>query len=505
MSALRASIKAADALAEKAVCDQAAAQRQRQRQTEASYAAAADAYKSALAQAIRGTPRGSDESKHCLLRMARLQRILGRLEEAAKAFGAYLAVCGEGDSTPRVFATYERMLCVLKCRMPALCAEMVRAYAETTYVLSVWTEGADTFLAGSPWMPSNGGRALCVSNGMLPSLLKAWGACEGDYASAAIAATTSETLLRLRDTTAMRSAARAALQEARWERATELLHEVIAWAASPAPVMDAIVAIAIMRYQQGRFKEAHAAASVLGPSAPPSVRAAATDPEKATCAEVAVASHMRSWSAGAVPMGWVERATAWTQFAVHLVYGTGVSPTYFGKVNGAEHVLMQTEDGWGDAFAACYLLNQGLPMTGEDDHGTGEQQSTHALQRCNDARIAEAKGEWSEAAALWEAALAKMCTPAVLRGVEGVDKSSMLCAHLMACPALTPAEQAAICEAWLRGYDRPAPLSLEALVAGRATFGEAVGSDADILAAILDRRDACAYGPHPARLRASRA
>jgi hypothetical protein len=111
---------------------------------------------------------------------------------------------------------------------------------------------------------------------------------------------------------------------------------------------------------------------------------------------------------------------------------------------------MQTEDGWGDAFAACYLLNQGLQM-----ERTGEQQSTHALQRCNDARIAEAKGEWSEAAALWEAALAKMCTPAVLRGVEGVDKSSMLCAHLMA--------------------------------------------------AILDRRDACAYGPHPARLRASRA
>jgi hypothetical protein len=366
LSALRASIEAADALAH----------------TEASYAAAADAYRSALALALRGTPRGSAEAKHCLLRMARLLRLLGRLEEAAKAFGAYLAL------TECVISTYERMACVLQQRMPALYADMVRAYDKAAHFRMTLLDGADAFLVGFPWTPSNGGRALCVADGLLPSLMKAWSACTDEYGSAALAAMTSERLVPLRDTAALTRAAEAAALR----RAAEAAALTRAWEA------------AVLRRATER-------------AMPAAVLQAIADP----------ANMRRSRSAGTVS------------------------------------------------------LNLG----------------TSAEQLCNNARIAEAKGEWSAATELWEAALAKMCTPAVLRGVKCVDLSSMLCAHLMACPALSPAEQAAICDAWLLGYDRPEPLSLEALVAGRATFGEAVGSDADILQAVLDRRDACARGRHP--------
>jgi tetratricopeptide (TPR) repeat protein len=478
MSVLRASIKAADALAEKAVHRHA-----EQRDAADAYATAADAYKSALAQAIRGTPRGSREALHCMLRMARLLRILGRYEEAAKAFGAYMAldVC--------VVVAYERLACVLQRRMPALYADLVRAYAKTTYMMAIPLEGADAFLVRFPWTPVSGGGSLCAADGLLPSLMKAWSACEEEYGSAAIAAMTSERLVPLRDTAALRRAADAAVLEGRWERATELLHEIIGSAVSPADVLQAIADAADARYRQGRFKEAHAAASALGPRAPETVQAAATDAAKAMCAEVAAASHMRSWRADALPAGVAARASMCMQLAIHMVYGTGLSPTYTMHV--AQYVLLPTDDGWVGAAVDCLSMNSGRWAV-----PTGEP-STHALQRCNDARMAELEGEWSDAAELWEEALAKMCTPAVLRGVKCVDLSSQLCVHLMACPALSPAEQAAICDAWLLGYDRPEPLSLEALVAGRTAFGDAVASDADILAAILDRRDACAYGPHP--------
>ncbi len=466
MSVVRASIKAADVLARKAV----------------SYESAAAAYKSVLSLTM-----GNKDAKHCNLRMARLLRILGRYEEAVKAFSACLALHGDGDAemvAQRVFITYERMACVVQWRMPAMYADMARAYGKTVYVLSIPLAGADTVLVGFPWAPANGGQTLCASDGMLPSLMKACSACEGDYVSAAIAAMSSEKLLQYSDTTALRRAATEAVLEGRRERAVELSHGIIASAVSPVHVMLAIANVANMRYMQGRFKEAYAAAMALGPSAPTSVLTAATDAAKSMCAEIAVASHMRGWGAGAVSVEVVERATERMNMVTILVYGTGayscVAPTH-------EYVLPPTDDGWSDAFLTCRRLNAGLSAEPTSD-------TTHALQHCNNARIAEGEGEWSEAAKLWEAALASVCTPSVLRGVEDDDLSSMLCVHLLTCPVLSPAEQDAICDAWLLGYDRPEPLSFEALVAGRATFHGTVESDLEILSALLDRRDACAYG-----------
>ena len=162
MSVLRASIKAADALAEKAVHRHAV-----QRDAAGAYATAADAYKSALAQAIRGTQRGSREAQHCMLRMARLLRILGRYEEAAKAFGTYMV----GALDVCVIVVYERLACVLQRRMPALYADLVRAYAKTAYMMAIPLDGADAFLVGFPWTPVSGGGSLCAEDGLLPSLM----------------------------------------------------------------------------------------------------------------------------------------------------------------------------------------------------------------------------------------------------------------------------------------------------------------------------------------------
>ncbi len=475
MSAVRASIKAADALARKAV------------QRGCACEGAVEAYRDALALTIRG----SKDAKHCLLRMARLLRILGHYEEAVKEFSACLALRGDGEAGAWVvFVTYERMACVVQWRMPAMYADMARAYDKTAYVLSIHLDGADTVMVGLPWAPANAGRTLCASDGMLPSLMKACSACDGDYASAAIAAMSSENLLPYSDTTALRRDARAAVLEGRRERAVALSHGIIASAVSPVHVMLAIADVASMRYMQGRFQDAYAAAMALGPSAPPSVLAAATDAAKSRCAEVAVASHMRSWGAGVVPLDVVERATARMNMAATLVYGTLVYGTGAATSFDAEYVLPPTDDGWSDAVLACRRLDAGLSAERTSD-------TTHALQRCNNARIAEDEGEWSEAAQLWEVVLASVCTPAVLRGIKSDDLASLLCVHLMTCPALSPAEQDAISDAWLLGYDRPEPLSFEALVAGRATFRGTVESDLEILSALLARRDACAYGPHP--------
>jgi hypothetical protein len=483
VSRLQASIDAADELA----------------RTEASYAAAAVAYRSALALAFRATPRGSKEAQHCLLRMARLLRLLGRLEEAAKAFSLHWTM------TECPFIYYERMACVLQLRQPTLYADLVRVYNKVVGVTLAPLDGADAFLVGFPWKVYEEGRSLCAEHGLLPAMRQAWSVYKGDYETAAIAATEPEKRRRLRDTAALRRAADAAVFEGHWERASEVLHELIASATSPAHVLLAMADVAHVRYQQGRFEDAesaaHAAGVQLDEFAPQPEQAAATRAAKAMCAEIVAASHMRSWRAGAVPewwAWWAQRASARMQLAVYFWAPKGQDEE--DMVPGTEYVLLPMDCGWLQAVNTSYMLNI--------HHKVGKtlnlacsakatSDTTHALQLCNNARIAEAKGEWSAAAELWEAALAKMCTPAVLRGVKCVDVSSMLCAHLMACPALSPAEQAAICDAWLLGYDRSEPLSLEALVAGRATFGEAVGSDADILQAVLDRRDACARGRHP--------
>ena len=459
MSAVRASIKAADALARKAVHRGCACE------------GAVEAYRDALALTIRG----SKDAKHCLLRMARLLRILGHYEEAVKEFSTCLALRGDGEAGAWVvFVTYERMACVVQWRMPAMYADMARAYDKTAYVLSIPLDGADTVMVGFPWAPAKAGRTLCASDGMLPSLMKACSVCDGDYASAAIAEMSSENLRPYSDTTALRRDARAAVLEGRQERAVALSHGIVynLTGKTPHPLFDTQVA-----------------AMALGPSAPPSVLAAATDAAKSRCAEVAVASHMRSWGAGVVPLDVVERVTARMNMAATLVYGTLVYGTGAATSFEAEYVLPPTDDGWSDAVLACRRLDAGLSAERTSD-------TTHALQRCNNARIAEDEGEWSEAAQLWEAVLASVCTPAVLRGIKSDDLASLLCVHLMTCPALSPAEQDAISDAWLLGYDRPEPLSFEALVAGRATFRGTVESDLEILSALLARRDACAYGPH---------